>query len=399
MNKGEIPESITALMTEELDATFSIGDLMAKSYLPDPSTQEIHVLVDLRDQRDEMASAGIPDDNGSTVAWLCEFLQNQHSSDALPLVGELADFIQEDLPVKIGVHQSFLKKWSDGLALERGDPQLLSKMFRTANSAPCMDLTYDLLLGVVNPRKPKGVTESSFHWFWDELIRSVIDIVLSEFGGSARDSNRSSSTGSIHPDFLFVVNSFCVFRGEEKAPGAHIETARRELSVGFKVSLYAIVHSSVSRQVDAVELGSFDLNNLGGRFRLLLAILNISRLLRNIASLCPERARDEYKCLVRTNGVKVHLEPTRVVKIFPDVATFQDAKEHLVRVYAILKGNQVPNVDCLISTDEPTGRMVFIPWAAALEQLAQLEQQYTEEQQQQGSSTNDSGAPTKKVKT
>ncbi|KAF1319891.1 hypothetical protein FI667_g12806, partial [Globisporangium splendens] len=67
LNKREIPESITALMTEELDATFNIGDLIAKSHLPDPSTQQIHVLVDVRDQRDEMASAGIPDDNSSTA--------------------------------------------------------------------------------------------------------------------------------------------------------------------------------------------------------------------------------------------------------------------------------------------------------------------------------------------
>ncbi|KAF1316992.1 Crinkler, partial [Globisporangium splendens] len=375
LKKGEISEGIMALMTEELDPTFSIGYLKAKSNLPDPSTQQIHVLVDLRDQRDEMASAGISvrgQDNDSTVAWLREFLQNQISSDALPLVGELADFIQEELPVKIGVHQFFLQDWSDGLVLK--ERQLLSRMFKLANSAPCMNLTYKVLLRVVHPVKPSGATEDSFHSFWDNLICNVLNVVLSGIGTSER-----RLTGCNSPDYLFVVDSVCVFRGEEEAPGACIATARRELcekiiwrygkvpylfgyaAVGFRVNLYAIVRSSVSRQVDAIELGSFYLHNLGGRFRLLLALLNISRLVWSIASLCPESGQDEYKRLVQSNGVQVHLEPTCVAKIFPDAAAFQNAKWHLERVYAILQGNQVPYVDILIDTDEPTRRMVFIP--------------------------------------
>ncbi|KAF1326915.1 Crinkler, partial [Globisporangium splendens] len=351
LKKGEIPDGITALMTEEMEEEATIGDLRAEADLPEPSTRQIHVLVDLRGQRDGMASAGIPvrfQDNGSTEAWLSAFLLTEIPPQAIPLVGELANFIQAELLVKIGVHQSFLQNWSNGLALE--NPQLLSKMFKLENSAPCMNLIYKVLLRVVHPVDPSGATEDSFHSFWDDLICNVLNVVLSGIGASERSSNQFSSTGPKRPDFLFVVDSFCVFRGEEKAPGARIETPRRELfekliwtygdvpylfgyaAVGFKVNLYAIARNSASSQVDAIELGSFDLKNLGGRFRLLLAILNISRLLRSITSLCPESGRDEYQSVVRSNGVEVHLEPARVVKIFPDVATFQNTKWHLKRL-------------------------------------------------------------------
>ncbi|KAF1333221.1 hypothetical protein FI667_g2797, partial [Globisporangium splendens] len=239
LKEGEISDGITALLTEELEPTFSIEDLKAKSNLPNPSTQQIHMLVDLRDQRDEMASTGIPvrvQDNGSTATRMRKFLQIQISSDALPLVGELADFIQEELPVKIGVHQFFLQDWSDGLALK--EHQLLPRMFKLENSAPCMNLTHKVLLHVVHPVESSGATEDSFHSFWDGLIHNVLNVVF-------------------------------------------------------------------------------------------------SRLLWSIASLCPERGRDEYKRLVQSNGTQVNLEPTRVVKIFPDAATLQNAKWHLERVCSV----------------------------------------------------------------
>ncbi|KAF1324654.1 Crinkler, partial [Globisporangium splendens] len=375
LKKGEIPNGIASLLTEEMEEEATIGDLRAEADLPEPSTRQTHVLVDIRDLRDEMASAGIPVrvlENSSTAAWLSAFLLTEIPPQAIPLVGELANFIQGELLVKIGVHQLFLQDWSDGLALE--DRQLLSKMFKLENSAPCMNLIYKVLLRVVHPVDPSGATEDSFHSFWDNLICNVLNVVLSGIGASER-----RLTGCNSPDYLFVVDSFCVFRGEEEAPGARIGTPRRELcekliwtygdvpylfgyaAVGFKVDLYATARKSVSSQVDAIELGSFDLKNLGGRFRLLLAILNISRLLRSITSLCPESGRDEYKSLVRSNGVQVHLEPIRVVKIFPDVATFQNTKWHLERLYSVLKGYRVPNVDRLIKTVVSTRRMVFIP--------------------------------------
>ncbi len=174
--------------------------------------------------------------------------------------------------------------------------------------------------------------------------------------------------------------SVCVFRGEEKAPGDQIETPRCELfgkliwsygdvpylfgyaAVGFDARLYAIthVHTSSGAHVDAKELGKFDLNDVAGQFCLLLALLNVARLLRSIASLCPESGRNEYITLVRGKGIKIHIEPTRVVKRFP-ATLFKQVRPHVEEVYAILEENAIPNVDSLHCVEPSHNRFIFQP--------------------------------------
>jgi hypothetical protein len=219
-----------------------------------------------------------------------------------------------------------------------------------------------------------GDTEYSFVSFWDDLICHVLNFV--GIGKSDRNSSRSASTGPNRPDFLFFVDSVCVFRGEEKAPGEQMETARRELfeklvwsygdapyllgyaAVGYEAKLYAITR--VHDGVDAIELGGYDLRHLEGRFRLLLAILNVARLLQSLASLCPDSARDEYKTIIRDQGIKVLLEPSRIVKCFPE-ALFQQAKDHVEAVYKVLEEHAIPNVDRLDHADQNAKRLIFKP--------------------------------------
>jgi len=107
-------------------------------------------------------------------------------------------------------------------------------------------------------------------------------------------------------------------------------------------------------------LGVFDLRDVAGRFRLLLALLNIARLFRTIASLCPESGMDEYTTLFRGNGIKIHIEPRRVVKCFPKTL-FQHARSHLEEVYTILKDRSIPNVDHLHCVDSYHKRLIFHP--------------------------------------
>ncbi|CAK4076355.1 unnamed protein product, partial [Aphanomyces euteiches] len=182
--------------------------------------------------------------------------------------------------------------------------------------------------------------------------------MLSDVGKSERNSSRSASTGPKRPDYLFIVDSVCVFRGEEKAPGDSIETPRRELvdklvwsygdvpylfgytAVGYDVRLYALTH--VDNVTKAIELAVYNLAHLEGRFRLLLAILNIVRLLRSLVRMCPDSARGENKILQRDFGVKVFLEPSQVVKCFPK-EMFDEASKHLEAVYTVLKEYKIPN--------------------------------------------------------
>jgi len=76
-------------------------------------------------------------------------------------------------------------------------------------------------------------------------------------------------------------------------------------------------------------------------------LLNIACLLQTIASLCPESARGEFKEIPHVNGIQVQLEPTHVVKLFPETL-FQDAMLHAEKVYkTVLEELNIPNVDHL----------------------------------------------------
>jgi len=316
-------------------------------------------------------------DKGWTAKWLREFHSKQIALRDLPSLGDLSEFIKQELPVKIAIPHRLREKWI--FKMNTANPELLTKIFITSNTEPCVDFIFQIGSRVVDAVEP-GLTETSFISFWDDMIRNVLNFVLSGIGTSDRYSSNLSSTGSNCPDYLFIVDSVCVFRGEEKAPGNRFETPRCELSekmiwshgnvpylfgyaaVGFDARLYAItnVQTSSGDHVDAKVLGVFDLSDVAGRFHLLLALLNIARLFRTIASLCPESGMDEYTTLFRGNGIKIHIEPRRVVKCFPKTL-FQHARSHLEEVYKILKDRSIPNVDHLHCVDSYHKRLIFHP--------------------------------------
>ncbi|KAG7383149.1 hypothetical protein PHYPSEUDO_003980 [Phytophthora pseudosyringae] len=273
--------------------------------------KEIYVLVELPPQQ----QAGVTMvDQGWTAKWVSEFRKNQLAPHQLPRLGELADFIENELPEKITLHQEIYDTWITKMTSP--SPELMAKLFKIDNLKQCVNFLFRLGSRIVYA----GDTETSFISFWDDLIRNVLNFVLHNIGKSDRNSSRSASTGSNRPDYLFIVDSVCVFRGEEKAPGEQIGTPRRELfenliwsygdapylfgyaAVGYEARLYAITRAH--DDVDAIELGVYDVKHLEGRFLLLLAILNVARLLQSVASLCPESARDEYKKLFRDLGVR-----------------------------------------------------------------------------------------------
>lgn len=208
-------------------------------------------------------------------------------------------------------------------------------------------------------------------------MRVTLNFMFPGIGHSNRDSSRSSSTGGKRPDYLFILNSICVFRGEEKRPGVEMQTPRLELTektiwsygavlylfgysaVGTNVSLYAIVHDD--NLVDSIHLASFQLSSPNERLRLFLAILNLSWLLQSIADLCPASGRNEDQTFDRGNGVIVHLKPSYVVKIFVQRSVFDVVARHLKQVYDILREHQVPNVDNLFETKPIQIRLKFEP--------------------------------------
>jgi hypothetical protein len=64
---------------------------------------------------------------------------------------------------------------------------------------------------------PDSGTEDFFISFWDRNIRDILEIVVPA-GRSLRNSNFNTATGNLRPDYGFLVDDRCVFRGEEKPP-------------------------------------------------------------------------------------------------------------------------------------------------------------------------------------
>jgi hypothetical protein len=64
---------------------------------------------------------------------------------------------------------------------------------------------------------PTYGTEDSFIHFWDKNVRDILELILPQ-GRSTRNSSQHTATGSLRPDYAFLLNKLCPFRGEEKAP-------------------------------------------------------------------------------------------------------------------------------------------------------------------------------------
>jgi Protein kinase domain len=89
-------------------------------------------------------------------------------------------------------------------------------------------------------------------------------------------------------------------------------------------------------------------------------MLNISRLLRGLASLCPPELSCGTRVLTRSHGILVSIEFDQVVKVFPP-PLFRGAKAHAEAVYKVLRDNKVPNVDSLISANSRKFELKFKP--------------------------------------
>ncbi|KAG9401212.1 hypothetical protein AC1031_009968 [Aphanomyces cochlioides] len=261
-----------------------------------------------------------------TFEWLSEFHKSQVERRDLPSVGELAEFTEDELRVKIPVQDHIRGEWLARMDIP--NPALINKLFRIDKEKPCETLLREVVYRVVYPVNT-GSTKRAFISFWCGLIRSVLDFVI----GGKSDRDTLPSAEPYRPDYLFLVDSVAVFRGEEEAPGKRIADPRQKLAkkliwtygeapyllgyaaAGFEISLCAI--TSERGRVSARELGRYGLESLEGRFQWLLAILNVARLLKSLASLCPESARGEYRTICRDQGVAIFLQASCVVKYFP----------------------------------------------------------------------------------
>ncbi|CEG49436.1 CRN-like protein [Plasmopara halstedii] len=290
LKKGEKTALIEALIHEDSELQGESGLQKLLKDVPKPSTDEIHVLVVIPEGASGSPAksvAGSAQDlfeahRDSTEKWLAKFHTKRIEYHSLPSIVSLPSFIEQPLPVKISMKKKTLFAWSSFPGGVSADVR--EKIFATDDVAPCKKIKTKIE-NMLEPLR-SGESESSYHWFWDTVFRAVLDVVFTR-ARMNRDSSKNSSTGNKQPDFLFILNDVCVFRGEEKEPGTNIRLPRDELcqklawvygtvpyifgyaASGYKIDLFALFRSTSNLpKAESYRIGEFDLELAADRFEL-----------------------------------------------------------------------------------------------------------------------------------
>jgi len=125
----------------------------------------------------------------------------------------------EKIPVTQAELDSMVKSTTDRLeAVHVND---LAPLFRVTDEATAPLIFRHVAARVIENRPLPHGTETAFHHFWDDLIAETLRLVLQ--GLVIRNSNLSTSTGLLRPDFGYLMGGHCLFRGEETGPGSKDE--------------------------------------------------------------------------------------------------------------------------------------------------------------------------------
>ncbi|CAK4249788.1 unnamed protein product, partial [Aphanomyces euteiches] len=81
--------------------------------------------------------------------------------------------------------KDFHDEWSTKMTSK--SPDLMDKLFNVDNSKHCVEFEIYIVSRIVKAMNP-GDTETSFISFWDDLIRNVLNFMLSDVGKSERNS-------------------------------------------------------------------------------------------------------------------------------------------------------------------------------------------------------------------
>jgi len=73
------------------------------------------------------------------------------------------------------------------------------------------------LKAVQLPPSATGTTKATYHGFWDNNIRDLLEILIPD-ATSRRDINKFTENEKSRPDYTLIIRNKCPFRGEEKAP-------------------------------------------------------------------------------------------------------------------------------------------------------------------------------------
>jgi hypothetical protein len=154
------------------------------------------------------------------------------NSITLPPIDDLARFLSSPLHERAKVllnQRQFDSLISSPMELtNRSTKNDIERLFRVNDKEFSEGLNVLFYKAAVDRPPNDDSTENAFISFWDKNVRDVLEALLP--GGTAiRNSNHHTSTLANRPDFGFIYNQICPFRGEEKSP-TNTDDPKAELS-------------------------------------------------------------------------------------------------------------------------------------------------------------------------
>ncbi|KAF8340989.1 hypothetical protein F5887DRAFT_1062542 [Amanita rubescens] len=255
----------------------------------------------------------------------------------------------------------------------------VERLFRISDTEASEILHLTFYRAVVLRAPPESGTEPSFHSFWDENIRRILELLVPS-GTSIRGSNRRTNIKKIRPDYGFLKDNVCLFRGEEEHPESR-DDPKAELSdkltwvyspapyvfgyyaIGPDLTLAAICAPSTPSQMPVVQdLASANLRFKRDRIANLCRLINLSSYLYPLQKHIGYRDISEFTVIERyvlsyhLGGVidlvfqGRHVNGNRDNKCQKIYRGNQGAERvrYIQNIYRQLQEKGVPHVDALI---------------------------------------------------
>lgn len=228
--------------------------------------------------------------------------------NSLPSISDLPDFLLQPLPAAIHVPTSDLSTWT----YYSQDADLMRKLFSPDGVAPCGHFRFHVMERLLTSLEHALTTDASAIWLWDSLICNMIAFAIPSGCTMERHWSHARSELLRWPSFVLAWQGINVLRGKEVESNDDLEIDRQRLCklttwlfgdqvpylLGcvvspYKIDLYACPETA--GEVISTWLCGFDISNWHGKFSLMLAALNMGRMLQHMKQLCRRRI-SEYTC-------------------------------------------------------------------------------------------------------
>ncbi|KAF8325636.1 uncharacterized protein EI90DRAFT_3072322 [Cantharellus anzutake] len=263
-------------------------------------------------------------------------------------------------------------QWRSLLHTDPRSPELLCfpadlEMLFIENEDETASFVWRLLdVAIHGPPPDSDGTESSFISFWDENILKILKAGLGKLKW-IRNNNRGTNTGSFRPGLGLLLQSVCLFRGEEKCPSFFGKHPRQELvdktrwaygrapyvlgyyAIGANITLVAIqpvINAQGIQKIVVQDILKADLSTRQGRIRNATMMIRLVKVLRALECIVDRDVDTDMFLLERENRKCIEFFRDKIRKTYP----IEDGLKisFLESIYGKLKAKSVPNVDTLM---------------------------------------------------